>query len=207
MTNATTPNTPAGWYPDPAGAGRSRWWDGTQWTEHYHDPYTGAPAQTLSAPAGTQPYTPWIWILAFLPLLSIVTLFSLNFTGYLQATMTGDVRGMMSSLFTPGYFLALLFAFLVWGGSVLCSYLDWKELVRREVPRPFHWAFAFLGVTVYVIGRSVVVRRRTGLGIAPMWVAIAVYVAVFVASLVWTSLMMVQMMQMLPTYIPNVPGY
>ena len=25
--------TPAGWYDD--GSGRQRWWDGTQWTEHF----------------------------------------------------------------------------------------------------------------------------------------------------------------------------
>lgn len=25
---------PAGWYSDPAGTGRTRWWDGTMWTEH-----------------------------------------------------------------------------------------------------------------------------------------------------------------------------
>ena len=25
---------PAGWYPDPSGQRGSRWWDGTQWTEH-----------------------------------------------------------------------------------------------------------------------------------------------------------------------------
>lgn len=30
----TTPPTPAGWYPDPDGFGRQRYWDGSAWTEH-----------------------------------------------------------------------------------------------------------------------------------------------------------------------------
>ena len=28
------PLPPAGWYPDPAGSGRQRWWDGKAWSEH-----------------------------------------------------------------------------------------------------------------------------------------------------------------------------
>jgi hypothetical protein len=32
-----TQQTPAGWYPDPQSPSRSRWYDGTQWTEHTSD--------------------------------------------------------------------------------------------------------------------------------------------------------------------------
>ena len=29
--------TPAGWYADPSGGGRTRYWDGAGWTEHYSE--------------------------------------------------------------------------------------------------------------------------------------------------------------------------
>ena len=43
---------PAGWYPDPAQThhGRQRYWDGSQWTGHVHDPEPPAP------PSYPQPY-------------------------------------------------------------------------------------------------------------------------------------------------------
>ncbi|MDR0351024.1 MAG: DUF2510 domain-containing protein [Coriobacteriales bacterium] len=41
--------TPAGWYPDPSGSSRQRYWDGAQWTEQYRDA-----AQATGAP-GTPP--------------------------------------------------------------------------------------------------------------------------------------------------------
>jgi hypothetical protein len=52
--------TPAGWYDD--GSGRQRWWDGTQWTEHFApvaEPETAPTSSTesadASAPADEQP--------------------------------------------------------------------------------------------------------------------------------------------------------
>ncbi len=41
MTDQTSPTAgtptgpPPGWYDDPSGSGRQRWYDGTQWTEHF----------------------------------------------------------------------------------------------------------------------------------------------------------------------------
>lgn len=50
-------STPAGWYDD--GSGRQRWWDGTQWTEHYAPPAqtaAAAPASSTAEPAvATEP--------------------------------------------------------------------------------------------------------------------------------------------------------
>lgn len=45
---------PAGWYDD--GSGRLRWWDGQQWTEHYHvgNPRTAAPAGWYDDGSGRQ---------------------------------------------------------------------------------------------------------------------------------------------------------
>lgn len=45
----TTPA--AGWYPDPAGSGNARWWNGTTWTEHLQAP----PAPVWGAPSGQAP--------------------------------------------------------------------------------------------------------------------------------------------------------
>jgi hypothetical protein len=37
MTNPN-PSADRGWYPDPAGSPRRRFWDGSQWTVHYEEP-------------------------------------------------------------------------------------------------------------------------------------------------------------------------
>lgn len=43
---------PEGWYPDTAGSGRLRYWDGTAWTGHFAD---NAPVEKLSEPAAAVP--------------------------------------------------------------------------------------------------------------------------------------------------------
>lgn len=44
-------SVPAAWYPDPAGSGQLRWWDGGSWTADTSDPVVAAPAWTPWQPA------------------------------------------------------------------------------------------------------------------------------------------------------------
>jgi hypothetical protein len=50
----STPAPPPGWYPDPAGHGGSRWWNGQTWTDHVQPatpPPPSPPAPPPAAPA------------------------------------------------------------------------------------------------------------------------------------------------------------
>lgn len=201
MTDVTA--TPAGWYPDPHGGPTARWWDGTQWTDH-HTPLQGA-APIPKAPEGTNTNTVWIWLVALLPLLGLGTLFLIDFQGYMASVMQNPASPNAAfAFFTPGYVLAIV---LGWGStiaSIVFAYLDFRALKNRGVPQPFHWAFAFLTLAsagiVYPIGRSVVVKRRAGGSMAPMYVAIAVYAIVIIAAIVWSIVITAQMFSMIPSY-------
>ena len=50
-------STPAGWYDNPSGEGNLRYWDGEQWTEHFHDKVAESPRlePTDAAPRGPAP--------------------------------------------------------------------------------------------------------------------------------------------------------
>lgn len=165
-------NTPAGWYPDPESTGQSRWWDGNAWTDQRSAPYAMATAADLKAPEGTEVNTVWIWLVVVLPLLPMIGLFTVDWTAFVDL---GDTTGMSSltAVTSPGYLFSMFSGWAVYGLSVWFAYLDYRTLGRRAVPRPFHWAWTFLSSLVYVIGRSVIVKRRTGHGMAPFWAAIA----------------------------------
>ena len=179
MTDAT----PAGWYPD--NAGQQRWWDGAQWTDHAQETY--AAGTTLRAPAGTVASTPQIWLMIALYLISVAA--SVFYTSTLD-DLFGDRAAMnnpnpAAALMTPSYYFQLVVGLLVYATTIVLAYFDWKQLTRRGIPRPFHWAFSFISILVYVIGRSIVVRRRTGTGMAPMFAVLAIYVVGVVLTAAW----------------------
>jgi hypothetical protein len=151
------------------------------------DPYN-VMAQKLTAPAGTPPYNPFIWALAVLPVVSlifsIITWFS--FDDQIDAALQPD-----APLFTAADLVSYAVSFLVAGASIVLGFLDYRALVRAGVPKPFHWAFSFFALVnapVYIIGRSVVVRRRTGRGLAPMFVHLGLWVATFLVGIIFAAI-------------------
>jgi hypothetical protein len=153
------------------------------------DPYSRAtPAAQLRAPEGTDPYTPWIWLILVIPVVQFLPVLFIDWDNFVRLSLGDGGAFAEGPVFFSPAFLALQAA--SWIGTALMvwfAYLDWRELNRRGVPQPFHWAWIFLTLAVsyavYTIGRSVVVQRRTGRGIAPMWITIATLVAGFIASI------------------------
>ena len=200
MSTPTPPQVPAGWYPDPAGSARSRWWDGTQWTDHFSEPYAPA-AQELTAPEGTKAYNVWIWLAVLLPYVTFPTIFLFNpstlFSGIDLSGSTAEVSAELDrrlAVFTsPWSILLSLVGYAIAALTIFFAYKDWRALQAAGVPRPFHWAFAFLNLVVgpvYAIGRGVVVKRRTGHGSAVLWVTIVLFVVSIVIAIIWAAAFM-----------------
>ena len=196
----------AGWYPVAAGSAQQRWWDGTRWTDHVYDPATAIPvavatvaAAPLRAAEGVRPGTVWFWLIAVgAPVLQILALIptSFWFNSILGANFE-DPTAVIGAEFNPTYLVVLLSSLLLYAYCIVFAALDWRELKARGVPRPFHWAWSFLILAVsfpvvYVIGRTVVARRRTGSGLAPLWVFVGLEVVAFIANVVFGIVVLVQ---------------
>jgi hypothetical protein len=206
MTAQAAP-TPAGWYPDPADPARGRYWNGIAWTDLYHTPGQLFPAGAEpKAPPGTDGNTVWIWLVVLLPVLPTVLALFVPWGSMYDFDPT-NYYSMMSAMYgpflSPLYWASMATSYLVYGLVVFFAYRDVKELNRRGVPKPFHWAFAFLGGIVYAVGRSIVVARRTGKGYAPIWAEAGVLV-------VSTGVMFVIMAMMfsgMADLFSSLPGY
>jgi Protein of unknown function (DUF2510) len=225
-TSGSTPAPPPGWYPDPAGTVRLRWWDGTSWTDQYSTPgpqgaYTGPYAASPYAagsytanPYANAPiaferplisreapvYNPLIWVITFLPLLSTVLLLFWN-PEFRFITVGREQTPTLDpfSLFTPAYFMLVSSGFVAYGASVLLAYFDSERLKRSGVVRPFHWAWSFLSSGVYIIGRSVIVSKvARGRGLVPIWVMIGVFVLNMVVANIKMSALMSAMIATIP---------
>lgn len=191
-------NVVAGWYPDPSNPSQQRWWDGYAWAE------ARQPAPKLDIPTNT----PWIWLIVLLPLVTLPLVFLLDFRGYMEgivyAEMTGDYRAAMGAMTT--YIMQTLWisavGLVVWGVCILFAWLDRRELARRGIPQPFGWYWAFLNTGVYIIGRGVVLRRRTGTGLGPVWAWIGVIAASFVVAMIYVGIVMSQMVELFGQLAP-----
>ena len=205
MTDQTTPV--AGWYPDPSGSGALRWWDGSRWGDQLAAaPTAYAPARRRPLAPGTPLYTVWIWLVAVLPVASGLLLFLLHPQPMFRFSADGSsavLTDPFALLGGPIYFVVLGLSWVLAAAMIVFSWLDYRELLRRGMERPFHWAWSFLGI-VYPIGRSIVVRGVAGgRGLAPLWVAIAAYVVSLVLSVVWSIILI---SEILGTVAQNLPA-
>ncbi|WP_284975467.1 DUF2510 domain-containing protein [Arthrobacter sp. efr-133-TYG-104] len=143
----------------------------------------------------TPVYNPFIWVITFLPLVSVLLLSTWQPQFRYITTRQGVHTIDPLSMYTPGYFVTLIFGLLAWGLMVFLAYLDHQRLLKIGVVRPFHWAWAFLNGAVYVVGRSVIVHKvAPKRGLLPVWALIAVYVVDMVAVSIWVSTMLHSMM-------------
>lgn len=208
MTNTTTPAP--GWYPDPYGSGALRWWDGFRWGEQL-SAAPGQPPAAYAAPRRrplapeTPVYTVWIWLVAVLPVVSGLLLFLLH-PQPLFRSVAGSSNVVITDPFAllggPIYFVVMGVGWLIAAAMIVFSWLDYRELVRRGVERPFHWAWSFIGL-VYPIGRTIVVRGVAGgRGLAPLWVAIAAYVVTIVLSVIWSFMLVAEIIGTATTNVP-----
>ena len=203
---------PAGWYPEPSGAEGQRWWDGTRWTEYatplaaptssaqQYPPYDGMAQPRV--PDGTAVDTVWIWLIVALPVLALIPLFFYDVEGYMLASMT-DPTAEQRMYLDPMYLTSAALGWLSYGALVFFAYLDVVALRKLGYARQFHWAWTFLSSLVYVIGRSVVVKRQAGRGWAPMWVAIGLNMVVFIATLAWVGAIIANVVN---ASMPSYPG-
>jgi len=160
-------------------------------------PYSRAiPAAALRAPEDTDPYTIWIWLIVALPIVQAIPLFFIDWTAFVDASLADPTGlGAYSLLLSPAYIALVILSWVGTGLTIWFAYRDWRELKERGVPQPFHWAWIFLvfavSYAVYTIGRSVVVKRRTGGGSAPLWITIATIVGGFFVG-IWITVVLTQ---------------
>lgn len=180
-----------------------------QYAQQAYAPYGGNPQQPAAAsyssvaqPAAGPLQRPqiapdapvdsfWTWIVAVLPFITVPALFLFDFRGYFQASFQGDLYPM--SGFMIGILALDLVSLAVTAFVIVSAWRDYRTLLAQGVVRPFHWAFAFLGSIVYLIGRHVVLRKVCRTPGWPLWVHLALQVVMLIVMFIWMAWFM-QMM-------------
>lgn len=130
------------------------------------------------ATEGKRTSTPWAWLLALAPVVSVAAL-QPALIGCLQAAAS-PIRGLVpqqaADLITVGFVINLSTTLMLIVVSGLLAWLDQRGLRQSGIDRPFPWGWGFL-YGVYLVGRTVVLRRRTGHGAAPLVLAASLFIA------------------------------
>lgn len=111
--------------------------------------------------------TVWVWLLAFSPWLTTAA----GFFAVTEAVLSNSASWQSVLLVAGPFALILVVAAL----DVRC--------LRRWHNEVAHWAWALCGGPVYIVARTVVLRRHGRFGSAPLWVVLGNVVASFVPFL------------------------
>ncbi|KAA9153497.1 DUF2510 domain-containing protein [Microbacterium lushaniae] len=224
-TEARQPANPAPANPAPAASANAAPATNAAPASAAYPPYQQAPAAYSSAPAAYPSYpsaapsapapvrrdiptdTPWIWLVVFLPLVSVVPLFFFDWSGFLRAAAldpNGSASAEWVASFTGASLLLTLLGYAVIAAQIVFAYLDWRALRARGIDKPFHWAWIFFTLVisngVYVIGRGVVLRRQTGKGLGPVWAWIAVAVVGLIIGVVFAAYLLNELFALAAIY-------
>lgn len=153
---------PEGWYVNEVDSGTLRWWTGNSWTDHVKP----IPAED-EVVAERSDELPWstasVWAIAGTPYLAGVAL-------VLSAAMFN------ASAFT-WEIVAVLAVPYVW--ALLFAPLDELRLRRWGYVHTANWAWVALTAPVYLVARTVALRRNSAAGSAALWMwAVNVLIAV-----------------------------
>lgn len=155
-----------------------------------------APAKEAAAPdRPVRAGTVWVWlaivasVFPFCSALLVDAVTGARLVGYFVLPAGYDPG--------PGPWVIAGLVLLTWvnglslAASVLFAWLDARALRRRGIERPFGWGWAVLvfiaSLGVYIVGRTAVVRHRTGRGWAPLWGWLAALVLGLAALALWLS--------------------
>lgn len=185
-------SAPAGWYPDPDSPPSRRYWDGAHWTEHRQAPVSAV--SDLASRRTVETNTVWVWLAIAASVVPFAVPLLLDWDRYLTLMLQAASNDGVAPGLLGWELQSLAVSMLSWvaiAAAIVFCWLDWRELRRRGVVAPFHWAWAFFalasgGLAVYMIGRAVVLRRRTVAGgWPPLWTWIGVTVVGYAIILFW----------------------
>ena len=140
---------PAGWYPDPAGYPRSRWWDGAHWTMHLNRPFAADALESAGAPRSPEEQ------LAILLSPSLIAFFIIGFTAPWVTIFCAyrDWRGLQSAQLAQPFHWA--WSFLTLSGYPV--YSIGRAIVTNRRAKQGMWVlWTTIGVFVLVTVATIV---------------------------------------------------
>lgn len=111
-----------------------------------------------------------VWLIAFDPWLAVV--FVVATALFIPVAVVESSTNAVFAVYALPY-LCVLF----------CALRDYARLRAFGHRHVAHWAWALLGELAYLIARTVVLRRHTGIGSPPLWVYLVNMVVAFLSLL------------------------